>query len=105
MKIGKGKSCIYFLVLTEKNSCMPCIVYVVIYSPVGVEMVLLKKISIVSKVNVLLLCQRSSLSLDLKHIISLHFGRKSENRKLGITGFVIEGYRESCIVNFGRVFQ
>ena len=85
---------------------LPCIVYVVINSPVGVEMVLLKKISIVSKVNVLLLlCQRSSLSLDLKHIISLHFGRKSENRKLGITGFVIEGYRESCIINFGRAFQ
>ena len=84
---------------------LPCIVYVVINSPVGVEMVLLKKISIVSKVNVLLLCQRSSLSLDLKHIISLYFGRKSENRKLVITGFIIEGYRESCIVNFGKVFQ
>ena len=51
MKIGKGKSCIYFLVLTEKNSCMPCIVYVVIYSHVGVEMVLLKKSA---------LCQRST---------------------------------------------
>ena len=51
---------------------LPCIVYVVINSPVGVEMVLLKKISIVSKVISVTRFETHNLSAFRKKI------RKSE---------------------------